>query len=923
MPAPNITGTQILNGLNHGYWAGGAGLVLTYSVPGAGAAWGDYGGPNNQEPFDPAYHVLNDTQAASFAAAMELYDSLLGATFNPVSDSTPGAIRIAFTHMTNDGTWGYAYLTEPGTSASDTGIAGDVWLNTTNVASDNPLAIGTYDWQALMHEIGHALGLKHPFDESNHLPAEYDNYRYTIMSYTAQTDAWRVDVTSGGGSVTANYVGVYAITPMMFDIYTLQNLYGADANTRSGNTTYTFDASQANLQTIYDAGGTDTWDLSTHTRASFIDLTPAAFSSVDYYPHQAQIDDNVALYGEGLRSFFESVFNDPTVFEWSNNVAIAYNTIIENVWLGSGNDSVIGNDASNALIGNGGNDTLSGGNGNDVLAGGAGLDSLDGGAGSGDTLDYSASGAAVTVNLATNAVSGGDAQGDIVVNFENVTGSIFADTLTGDAGANILSGGNGADTLNGGAGADTLIGSTGNDVFIVDNGGDVVTEGVGAGTDTIRSSVGIGALAANVENLEMQGSAITANGNELNNRITGNGAANNINGGLGVDTMLGGLGNDTYFVDNVGDVVNEASGEGTDTIFSTINIALLATNVENLSLNGVDAVTATGNSLNNVITGNSTNNVLNGGAGEDTLNGGLGNDSYIVNSAGDVVSDTGGNADTITSFIDMATLTANIENLTLAGTALIGGGNGLNNVIVGNSLGNTLSGGLGNDQLNGATGADTMSGGAGDDSYLVENAGDVVIENSGEGSDTMYAFITISALAANVEKLNLMPAGGAINGTANELDNRLNGNDFDNVLTALGGADVIQGLGGNDHIIGGAGLDNIFGGTGNDVFVYQSTSDSGVTGSTRDLINDFTQSQDQIDLSAIDAISGGGDDAFSFIGTGAFTHVAGQLRFEFIDPAGTANDYTIISMDVTGDGIADSQIALRSIITLTGADFVL
>src|SRR5262245_6067413 len=108
MPPPNITGGQITAGLNHGYWTGGAGLVLTYSVPGVGSTWPAYGGSN--EPTNPAYHTLNGTQATSFAAAMELYDSLLGATFNPVSDSSPGAIRIAFSNLNNVNTWGYAYL---------------------------------------------------------------------------------------------------------------------------------------------------------------------------------------------------------------------------------------------------------------------------------------------------------------------------------------------------------------------------------------------------------------------------------------------------------------------------------------------------------------------------------------------------------------------------------------------------------------------------------------------------------------------------------------------------------------------------------------------------------------------------------------------------------------------------------------------
>src|SRR5262249_6916632 len=153
----------------------------------------------------------------------------------------------------------------------------------------------------------------------------------------------------------------------------------------------------------------------------------------------------------------------------------------------------------------------------------------------------------------------------------------------------------------------------------------------------------------------------------------------------------------------------------------------------------------------------------------------------------------------------------------------------------------------------------------------------------------LYAFVSIASLAANVEKLTLMPQGGAIDGTANGLDNRLNGNDANNVLTALAGNDVINGLGGADHIIGGAGLDNIPGGDGNDVFVYQAVSDSGLTGATRDLINDFVQAQDTIDLSAIDAVTGGSDNAFTLIGTSAFTHVAGQLRYDLIDAAGAAN----------------------------------
>ncbi|MES1200483.1 MAG: pre-peptidase C-terminal domain-containing protein [Pseudomonadota bacterium] len=600
---------------------------------------------------------------------------------------------------------------------------------------------------------------------------------------------------------------------------------------------------------------------------------------------------------------------------------------------GDGDDNLSGDVGNDIIFGDAGVDFINGGIGNDTLDGGAGVDTMYGGAGD-DTffVDNAAdvvgefSGEGVdTIFASANFTLDHDLENlTLLAGAANGVGNTLDNRLIGNGSANALSGLEGADTLDGGAGADTMSGGVGNDTFYVDNSGDVVTEsGSSNGIDTIRSTVGIAALATNVENLELLGGVVTGNGNELNNRITGNSSNNFLNGMAGADTLLGGLGDDSYFIDNASDVVTEAGGAGTDTIFSTINIISLFQNVENLSLNGAAAITATGNALNNVINGNSTNNTLNGGVGEDTLNGALGNDTYVVNSAGDVVNDTGGNADTILSFIDMATLAANIENLTLAGSALIGGGNELNNVVVGDNLNNTLSGGLGNDQLNGATGADIMSGGQGDDSYLVENAGDVVVENSGEGADTVYAFVTLTSLAANVEKLTLMPGGGAIDGTANDLDNRLNGNDFDNVLTALGGNDVIQGLGGNDHIIGGAGLDNIFGGAGNDTFVYQALADSGVTGGARDLINDFLQGQDVIDLSAIDAIAGGADDAFTLIGASAFTHTAGQLRFDQIDGVGFANDFTIIGLDVNGDGVADSQIGLRGLITLTAVDFVL
>jgi Ca2+-binding RTX toxin-like protein len=162
-----------------------------------------------------------------------------------------------------------------------------------------------------------------------------------------------------------------------------------------------------------------------------------------------------------------------------------------------------------------------------------------------------------------------------------------------------------------------MAGGAGNDTYVVDNTDDTVTEGSGAGTDTVQSSVTF-TLGFNVENLTLTGTAaINGTGNTLVNALTGNGAANVLNGLAGADTMAGGAGNDTYIVDNISDTVTEAAGAGTDTVQSSVTVTLSA-NVENLTLTGTAAINGTGNTLANILFGNSANNILTGGAGNDT-----------------------------------------------------------------------------------------------------------------------------------------------------------------------------------------------------------------------------------------------------------------------------------------------------------------
>lgn len=372
---------------------------------------------------------------------------------------------------------------------------------------------------------------------------------------------------------------------------------------------------------------------------------------------------------------------------------------------------------------------------------------------------------------------------------------------TGNAGANLIIGTWIDNVLDGGAGTDTMLGFEGNDTYIVDDAGDIAEEsdpdfgGDAGGTDTVRASVSY-TLGIYIENLVLTGSAaINGTGNGGANTLTGNSAANVLDGGAGADTMMGGLGDDTYVVDHTGDVVIESANEGIETILSSIT-RTLPNNVENLTLSGTTAVNGTGNSLNNVLRGNSAANTLSGGAGDD---------SYYV-STGDTVAESSGQG-TDTVYADVTwTLGANLENLTLIGTANING--------TGNTLANALTGNAGNNTLSGGTGADTMAGGAGDDTYVVDNTGDVVTELAGGGIDLVQSSVSYT-MSAEIENLTLTGTS-AISGTGNALANVINGNSANNTLT--GGA-------GDDRLDGKAGADTMRGGVGNDTYVVDSTSD--------------------------------------------------------------------------------------------------
>ncbi|MFO1163284.1 MAG: Calx-beta domain-containing protein [Reyranellaceae bacterium] len=387
---------------------------------------------------------------------------------------------------------------------------------------------------------------------------------------------------------------------------------------------------------------------------------------------------------------------------------------------------------------------------------------------------------------------------------ENAIGGNAIDVLRGNDRAN---------DLDGGPGTDTMIGQKGDDTYHVDETFDAIVELPDEGTDQVFSTATF-TLPAYVENLTLQGTkAIDGFGNDLGNIIIGNSAANRLDGKAGADTLDGGDGPDTYVIDNPGDTivyVNEKAGPDIDTVETSITLILPGSKllgvgfIENLTLIGSDPINGYGNDFDNVIIGNSANNTIDGQLGNDTMIGGAGDDVYGVDVPGDSVTENlNEGIDTVVAWFDY-TLGPNVEDLSLTSTAVRGTGNELDNLIYGQFNDNT------GNILDGKTGIDTMRGFGGDDTYYVDNARDVVIEDlpgtnvggaivTGGGFDTVFSSVTY-ALPANVEALYLV-GPQAIAGYGNGGQNLIVGNEFANILDGGGDADTLIGGAGNDSYV--------------------------------------------------------------------------------------------------------------------------
>ncbi|WAP70325.1 S8 family serine peptidase [Jiella pelagia] len=470
-------------------------------------------------------------------------------------------------------------------------------------------------------------------------------------------------------------------------------------------------------------------------------------------------DEYAAIAGQSGHA--TTVTDTDTGTDWVNAAAVSTNSVvdlriganstiagvttvfanIENAVTGDGNDTLYGNLGANWLYGMRGADSLFGFGGNDILAGGAGADILDGGANI-DVANYVFSSGPVTVDLTTGTGLGGDAQGDTLINIENVSGSRFGDTLKGNVGSNGLHGWNGNDRLIGGGGVDQLFGDGGNDTFLADADGANDTYNGGADIDTMDYSAMTAGLSVNLVTGQATSAQIGTDtlvsvervlgssrndailGNDSTVLLSGNGGGDILTGGSGANVIFGGLGDDR--------------------------------------LRGLGG-----------------NDTLVGGQDQDVLEGGAGNDTFLADADGaNDRYDGGADIDTMDFSAMTAALTVNLVVQAATSTQIgsdilttmeriLGGngndailgdantvflsGNGGADILTGGTGNNSLFGGLGNDILRGMGGNDYLNGAIGDDRLEGGTGNDIFVFGNGFGRDIVTDFDEFSA----AEKIDL------------------------------------------------------------------------------------------------------------------------------------------------------------------------
>lgn len=596
------SGTTDVDALQMNYkWSFGS--ALTFSFPTLSSQWTGYG-QGYPEPWNN-FETLNASQRAVVGSILaSVGDLVSGLSFSLAASGQEANadFRFGMTDATG-GAHAYSVIPQSGTSGPAHLLAGDAWFHNSSGTYDNPVA-GTYAYHTFLHEIGHTLGLIHAHQGNGFgtVSSLRDQMSYSVMSYRSYQ----------GQSLSSGYTNEaygFAQTFMLLDIAALQHMYGADYTTNSGNTVYQWNPvtgamtlnGAAALQpgankvfmTVWDGGGTDTYDFSLYSEALTVDLAPGEWTLTG--------SSQLAYLGDG---------------EWAvGNVANAWlhqgdtRSLIENAIGGSGNDVIRGNQAANRLDGGAGADQLTGFLGNDVYivdnagdvvieAAGEGIDEVRTAIGSRtdfaamyvlpahvENLTGTSTGAqGVYGNALDNLIVMGGG-GDLIVlqdggvdRVESGGGNDFIYFGTSFTNADSVDGGSGYDTVGllGTAtitfAADDLVGvekvavySSGTPGAPNDYNLTMINANVAAGQSMMIVAMSLTAG----ENLVFNGSAETdgtfdiRGGDDIDTIVAGQGA-DSISGYYGADTITGGGGADLFYYHEVADSTPTARDTITD-----------------------------------------------------------------------------------------------------------------------------------------------------------------------------------------------------------------------------------------------------------------------------------------------------------------------------------------------------------------------